>query len=422
MILNRIKKASIDLLPDGTHADGGNLYLRKKGSARSWVFRYRFHYKTFELGIGSAWTISIADARKKAGELRVQVANGECPSVHIRKIRTQKALVATQALADQLTLSQIVAPALRRKMEVKELRTKRYLPRELNTFLKYAAPTIGNIPMSEITLQDIASVLRPIAKKGAGVSVLSTLRACYSYAAAEKNYTGPNPTAWKGGLDMLLPRLDPRDACEHLYSLDWREIPALYQKISEQKQTPVVRTIQILMLAPFRVGEVLGALSANLDAQAGTITLNTTKTSKKPVVVPLSRQAVELMQSDGEVYVIERSTRSQSKSTTPKPLYPAIVLGTLRKISGNPAMTLHGFRSSFSTWCAENGKDPATRERCLGHAVDTKVALAYQRSDLLDQRRALLQEWADYAEGQCTAGECGEITLDALCCFQNIVP
>lgn len=406
MILNRIKKASIDLLPDGTHADGGNLYLRKKGSARSWIFRYRFHYKTFELGLGSAWTTPIADARKKAGELRVRIANGECPSVHVRRIRAEKVAVAAQAFADQLTLLQIVEPALRRKMEVKELRTARYLPRELNTFLKFAAPAIGNKSMSKITQQDIADVLRPIAKKGAGASVLATLRACYSYAAVEKNYTGPNPTVWKGGLDMLLPRVDPRDGCEHLYSLDWRKIPELYQRVSEQEPTPVVRAIQILMLYPFRASELLGALVANLDTRAGTLTLSTTKTSKKPVVVPLSRQALELMQLGGKVYVIERAETARSNDSAPRPLYSSRVIEVLKKISGNRSMTLHGFRSSFSTWCAENGKDPATRERCLGHAVDTKVALAYQRSDLLDQRRALLQEWADYV----TSSSCPQQT------------
>lgn len=158
----------------------------------------------------------------------------------------------------------------------------------------------------------------------------------------------------------------------------------------------MVRAIQILMLYPFRASELLGALVANLDTRAGTLTLSTTKTSKKPVVVPLSRQALELMQLGGKVYVIERVETAQSNDSAPRPLYSSRVIEVLKKISGNRSMTLHGFRSSFSTWCAENGKDPATRERCLGHAVDTKVALAYQRSDLLDQRRALLQEWADY--------------------------
>ena len=73
-----------------------------------------------------------------------------------------------------------------------------------------------------------------------------------------------------------------------------------------------------------------------------------------------------------------------------------VVIANAIKRLGYEGITIHGFRASFSTWCAENGKDPEMRERCLGHAVDTKVAACYQRSDLLERRRALIQEWAAY--------------------------
>lgn len=390
MILNRIKKASIDLLPDGTHADGGNLYLRKKGSARSWVFRYRFHYKTFELGLGSAWATPIADARKKAAELRVKIANGECPSIQAREKRVEKAQAVAKAAANSLTLCQIVEEALEHKVQVKEIRTRRYVPQCLHEFNKFIASPIGHKPIVQITPAEVAAIIRPIAKKNAGVNCLSILRACYSYAAAVKGYRGANPTDWKSGLNMLLPRVDNSQSATPLYSLDWREIPALYKRLSEQEQTSMIRALRILVLSPFRCNELFTALSKNLDVGAATLTLETTKTSRTSVVMPLSKQALDLMCPIGAKYVIEKDKQNGVR------IAHRTTLDVLKRISGNPAMTLHGFRSSFSTWCAENGKDPATRERCLGHVVDTKVALAYQRSDLLDQRRALLQEWADY--------------------------
>lgn len=390
MILNRIKKASIDLLPDGTHADGGNLYLRKKGSARSWVFRYRFHYKTFELGLGSAWTTPIADARKKAAELRVKITNGECPSIKAREDRAEKAKAVAKAATDRLTLCQIVEKAIEHKIQVKELRTRNYLQERLHLFNKYIAESIGHKPMAHITPVEIAGIIKPIAKKNAGVQCLAILRACYSYAYAVKGYKGGNPTDWQSGLNALLPSVSNHQSAVPFYSLDWREIPALYKRLAEQQQTPMVRALRILVLSPFRCNELLSALSKNLDVDAAVLTLETTKTSTKPVAMPLSRQALGLMQPTGAEYVLEKEGQRGTRLTH------RTAIGTIKKVSGNPAMTLHGFRASFSTWCAENGKDPATRERCLGHAVDTKVALAYQRSDLLDQRRALLQEWADY--------------------------
>ena len=77
-----------------------------------------------------------------------------------------------------------------------------------------------------------------------------------------------------------------------------------------------------------------------------------------------------------------------------KPLCQSRLTSTLARHAGT-FVTMHGCRSTFRDWCAESGKDPVVAEKCLMHKTGTHVERAYQRSDLLELRRAMLQEWGD---------------------------
>lgn len=388
MRLNRIKKADIDVLKDGLHADGGNLYLRKKGQARSWVFRYRDRFATHELGLGSAWVVTPTVARCKAAELRLARVQGKDPSLERKKAKKEKIATAKKSAISTLTLNKLLIPALEHKQKIKKLRTPDYAKRNAVAFKSVAAKPLGNIPLADITPAMVAEALTPYLDRPIVAAVLATIRCCYSYAYALKGYSGPNPTVWQGGLSALMPSIDINSGAEHRKAVKWQDIPQIYKALCEMGDNPNAVMLRIIILMCARASEIRNTKSSDIDFDTLKVTYPTTKTSGVPVTFPITKTVANIWQGRGKDYAIENAKG--------KPLHQQGLLRLLKAMLGDKDITVHGFRSSFSTWCADNGKAPTLREMCLGHVVDNKVALAYQRSDLFDQRRALLQEWNDY--------------------------
>ena len=368
----------IESLPDGLHADGGNLYLRKRGGSRSWIFRYKLNYKTFELGLGSAYVVPLAEARKKALNLRHDIVNGVYPQVRLRIERKKTDDARRVALADTVTLDEILEPALAHHVEMKRIRTKHYIRDHANAIRKHFADVCYK-PLSLITTEEIAKGLKPFFTTSSSTKYLAVFRLCFDYAKMKGLYAGENPALKSSGLGMYLPT-GLGESKKHHQSLDWKDVPELYAKLCK-KNTMTCVTLRLVILTACRLSEINRLQECDVDLDRMVFTCRSTKTSSEPVKFPLPWQAKELFSNF-------RLIRACS------PNIKAYIRGI-----GYPGMTVHGFRASFSTWCAENGKDPEMRERCLGHAVDTKVAACYQRSDLLERRRALIQEWADYVTG-----------------------
>lgn len=129
-----------------------------------------------------------------------------------------------------------------------------------------------------------------------------------------------------------------------------------------------------------------------IDLDAATFTVPPSRRKDKkpyPFVVPLSRQAKALL------HRLDTSGAFLFSCRDCRPLNLATVLKIFKSVTDQP-ITTHGLRSTFADWCAKTEKNFLVSEKCLMHAVGNQVFRAYQRDDLLEQRRALLQEWADY--------------------------
>lgn len=378
MYINRLNKGLIESLPDGLHADGGNLYLKKRGTARSWIFRYKLNYKTFELGLGSAYVIPLAEARKKALNLRHDIVNGIYPSTRIAKERKAKEEARRVAIGDTITLGDILEPALRHNFELKRMRKANYVEANLGSVRKHYSALCA-MPISLITKETIAEAIKKNMHTSTVAKHITVFRLCFDYAKMKGYFSGENPADKRNGLNMYVPP-SVGAAHKHFNSVDWRELPELYAKMEARKPSRARDILRVVILTACRLSEVGKFRKETTDLERMIAVCSTTKTSLEPVQFPLPRQCKAIMSSPSYVWA---------------PINSHSGLYLLEKL-GYPGMTVHGFRASFSTWCAENGKDPEMRERCLGHAVDTKVAACYQRSDLLERRRALIQEWADY--------------------------
>jgi len=189
---------------------------------------------------------------------------------------------------------------------------------------------------------------------------------------------------------------------EHLAAMAWQDIPAFIANMDDVLQAgeTVQLAIEFLILTAARSGEVRGATWAefDLEAKAWTIPAGRMKAGRKHRV-PLSERAIEIHErmntfrriDDPDAFVFEgkRAGRPLSDMTLTMPIRRAKL-----------PITVHGFRSTFRDWCAEETSIPREiAEACLAHTVRNAVEAAYARTDHFDKRSILMQSWADYCVG-----------------------
>ena len=191
--------------------------------------------------------------------------------------------------------------------------------------------------------------------------------------------------------------LDPQlaSAChvtKHHAALCWKDAPQMLAKLDTSDAAGLCVKLQVLTAV--RPAEAREAQWCEIDGDVWTISADRTKLRREHRV-PLTPHAVELLeharQFGGDTYVFpaQRGDGAVSKD-----------MATRRLKTIAPDSTLHGLRSTFRDWCRDNGKDFETAEAALAHSVGNAVERSYARSDLLDQRRTLMQQWTDYLHQQ----------------------
>ncbi|WP_300914530.1 tyrosine-type recombinase/integrase, partial [Turicimonas muris] len=259
-----------------------------------------------------------------------------------------------------------------------------------STVKTYALPVLGKKKLADIKKQDILEVLNPIwlTKNETASRVRGRLENIFSYAVSD-GLMEFNPALWRGNLDRELPPPGKVQKTEHHEAMSLEElqgkIDCFYPAINRTRQV-----ILFTILTASRVGESVPAKwdEIDWDNKVWSVPAERRKDGKPyPHRVPLSTQAVELLESierTGEyIFSIKDTLGSR---------YSLAVL--LKRMTGSQA-TMHGFRSTFRDWAAENGVPDIVAEKCLMHSTGSAVVQAYQRSDLLEQRREVMQRWAD---------------------------
>lgn len=378
MIINRLKASQIKSLPDGRHLDGNGLYLRVAGNSRTWVLRFRFGDKRHDLGLGA---LTLAEARAKAASIRMEIAEGRHPLVAREVQKALKAKEAVKAKGITLTLSDVYLEALKFHYEVNALRSARWMQVSQSLMDRRILPEIGQTPMMALTPAVIADVLRPMWTTTTGGRALTCIRACFNYATAKGLFTGDSPCRWEGALALHLPKQGKASNVEHHASCPWKDVPKLWAELSAMPDCVKKRILQATILCVTRISELTTLRASEVNTERGILTILVSKTSTEPWDVPYPSQVSELFDLTAE-WPFGGSCHQVSVQKYMRATFPDY--------------KIHGFRSSFSSWCADHEKNPETREACLHHSLGGKVTLAYQRSNLLELRRKLLQEWADY--------------------------
>lgn len=369
--------------------DERGLYLEISPSGgKWWRLKYRFAGKEKRLSLGVYPDVSLKEARERRDEARKLLAGGVDPS------ESRKARKA--ALVDRAANSfEVVA----REWHSKYAPTwdPEHATRTLRRFERNIFPWIGDRPVGEITAPELLMVLRRIEERGALHTAHRALGNCgqvFRYAVA----TGRAQRDPTGDLRGALPPVqtthfaavtDPKRAAEILRILDG------YQG------TFVVRAaLQIAPLVFVRPGELRTSEWSDIDLDNAEWSYFVTKT-KTPHIVPLPRQAVEILR---ELYPLTGRGRyvfpSARNPRGDRPMSNNAILAAMRRLGiGKEEMSGHGFRAMARTILDEVlGFRPDIIEHQLAHAVKDPNGRAYNRTAHLAERRRMMQAWADYLD------------------------
>lgn len=203
-----------------------------------------------------------------------------------------------------------------------------------------------------------------------------------------------NPARWRGHLDQLLPKPSKVAKVQHHAALGIDQMYP-YTVALRQQEGEGAKALQFVIYTAARSGEVRGATwsEVDLDSAMWVIPAKRMKAEREHRV-PLSQSAVELLQAQGPGKAGELIFKGAKQG---KALSEMTLTAVLRRMKIEA--TAHGMRSTFRDWCAERTQYPhEVAEMALAHAVGDKVEAAYWRGDLLDKRRNLMQDWANFID------------------------
>ena len=369
----------------GRHPIGETLYLMVWPSgSKSWVQRISIKGERKDIGLGPHPPVSLAQARQKAGENRTIVKSGGDPLAAKR----EEARLAETPTFEQLARQHIA----QNRLSWKNIKHRAQWESTLKT---YAFPKIGALKVNEIDRKHVVEVLAPIwtTKAETARRVRQRIRSVMDRAISLE-YVDYNPAG--DAINGALAR--QRRTKNHHRALPYGNLPAALQAVRESTASPSVKLgFEMLALTACRSGEVRGMTWDEVDLQEATWTVPAERMKAgKPHRVPLSRGALAVLEearnlSDGNGLVFP-ALRSRGV------LSDMVFTQMLRRLALD--FVPHGLRSSFRDWAAEKTNAPhAVVEKALAHTVGNATEAAYFRSDLLEQRRPLMEDWGGFLEG-----------------------
>lgn len=375
------------LTEPGMHNDGGGLWLNVKASgSKSWIFRYRLHGKRRDLGLGSLESVSLKDARELARLARLKVAQGVDP-IQDKREQTQA------ARGEVMTFAQAVDMFL--ESQSSAWSNDKHKAQWRTTLTDYAIAKFGKVPVSKVDTRHVLSAIEPLwhDRTETATRLRGRIERVLDYARVKGYRTGENPARWRGHLSFILPPPAQIRERKHLAAMPYAQVP-VFMSWLRGVEGYTARALELAILTAARSGEVRKATWDEIDLKRAIWTVPAAR-MKAGVQhqVPLSTQAVELLQA----LPIEGDLLFHGAKPN-KPLSDMTLTQMMRR--ANYTETVHGFRSSFRDWVAEQTTYPRdAAEHALAHRLPDQVEAAYLRSTFLDQRRQMMQDWANFVGG-----------------------
>ena len=368
------------------YADGNGLYLVVyQSGAKNWIHRATVDGRRTDIGLGSFPAVSLAKARERCQANREAVADGLDPVAERRRAKQEAAGVPTLR---QATKSYY-------ELHKPNLKNGKHRANWLQVLERHAFPALGDVPVDKISPIDILNTLSPIwtSRPPTARRVRQRIRKVFGYCLA-REYVSVNPAGETidGG---LAPQPPSRN---HFRALPYQEVAQALETIDASTAYESAKlALRFLTLTACRSTEARGAQWGEIDLERAVWSVPASR-MKTGIAhrIPLSSQAVAVLKlakrlDDGSGYVFP------SAQAPGRAMSDMTLTAILRRTGLASRATVHGFRTSFRVWAAEcSGASWEASEAALAHRVGNAVAQAYARTDWLDERRPLMEAWADY--------------------------
>lgn len=391
--------------------DGNGLYLEvRSNGSKLWRYRYEMRGKENLFALGSycqapageserdgqarreARQFTLSEARAERERCRGLVKQSIHPSHSLKTERLRRSLEAESTF-------QSVAEAWIKENESHW--SANYLRQIKQRLTGDAFTYIGALPIKSVTPAHVKDVLKRLEKRGspASAKLLKTwIGGVFRYAAGEL-LVETDPT-WPLRNTLKVPKT------QHIAHLTAKEIPAFLRAIDGvQAENATKAATKLLWLTVVRTVELRSAEWSEFDLETGLWTVPAARMKMREAhVVPLSAQAVEILRGmraltgRGRYVFPGRKDREQ-------PLTHEAIRDVFNRAGYAGTFTPHGVRGTFSTFFNEAGADHEVIELCLAHAERNKVRASYNHAKKLDQRRTLMQRWADLSDAWVTGAD-----------------
>ena len=397
----------------GWHAVGGvaGLLLQVRESTRaessilrSWILRVRIGGERQLIGLGPYPQVTLAEARERAKKL---VSDGrQGVNLKAQKKEVRSALIA--ASAKNKTFKECAEAYM--EAHSQDYTNAKHRKQWASTLETYSYPIIGKILVADISMRHVLDVLLQDTKvldKSTGKfwytktetakRLLGRIKTVLDYATVNEYRSGSNPALWTGYLDTQLPSPKKLTGTKHHSAIPYFEMGDFMVKLRNNNSISA-KALQFLILTAVRSGSVRMAEWSQIDLskKLWIIPSKNTKT-KQEHRIPLQSQAVTLLKS------LPRIAENNKIFPSPKgvALSDMSLSQLMRGMKERGELTIdavpHGFRSTFRDWAAEQTAYPdEIRKAASGHTVGNAVQQAYQRTDLLEKRRRMMEDWSRY--------------------------
>ena len=366
------------------------LYLLIKNSGHKyWILRYSNNLERHDMSLGRFPDISVAEVRKRLQEARISIAKGIDP---IRQKKQHKNALITEKQTS-ITFEEFSMDVINTKKI--EWTNSKHAAQWASSLKDYAFPVIGKKRLDQIEMDDILKILTPIweTKTETASRLRGRLEWILAAATTRKLRSGMNPALWRGLLQTILPAPKRFQKIKHHKAMPYRALPEFIQRLREMDGIGAL-ALEFLILNANRTSEVTDAKRKEVADDIWIIPATRMK-ARKEHRVPLCARSLEIiaiakMHDPASEFIFSNKGKKMSNMAMAMVLRRMLI-----------DVTVHGFRSSFRDWVAEETDHPSeVVEMALAHRIQNQVEAAYRRGDLLARRRQLMTDWASY----CNSG------------------
>lgn len=370
------------LTAPGRYSDGDGLFLVvKPAGGRNWVLRAKCGGKRRDIGLGPLKSVDLADAREAAYQIRRQIAQGLDP---VMERHRERQIIPTFRDAAKIVHAEHKAG----------WKNGKHGAQWLSTLETYAFPRLGDRLVSDIGAPEIRDVLAPIwlSKPETARRVRQRIGTVLDWACVKGFRTTEAPLR---ALSKGLPRQPKKDA--HFAAMGYADVPNFLARLRERESIGRL-ALEAVILTASRSGEIRFARWPEIDMDAALWSIPAERMKmRRAHVVPLSQEAIQVFQRAEKFRAVDTDIIFPGQKLK-KPISDMTLLKILRDM--NTGVTVHGFRSAFRDWVADQTNYPGeVAEAALAHAIPNKVEAAYRRTDFLEKRRELMRDWGRYCSG-----------------------